>query len=69
MKTKFVLTGILGIALLAMAAPHTWTFKQGGTFEEIFFIRHGKSCNPQRRTNNIFQSQTFHRMTKLSLPK
>lgn len=33
MKTKFVLTGILGIALLAMAAPRTWTFTKGATFE------------------------------------
>ena len=37
MKTKFVFTGILGLALLAMAAPHVWTFKQGGKFEGDYF--------------------------------
>jgi len=37
MKIKIVLTGILGIALLAMAAPHTWTFKQGGAFDGDYF--------------------------------
>jgi hypothetical protein len=55
MKTKFVLTGILGIALLAMAAPHTWTFKQGGTFEGDYFSSGTEKVVIRKDgTNNIF---------------
>jgi len=56
MKTKIVLTGILGIALLAMAAPRTWTFKQGGTFEGDYYSS-GTSAVVVRKdgTNNIFK--------------
>jgi hypothetical protein len=55
MKTKFVLTGILGMALLAMAAPRTWTFKQGGTFEGDY-ISSGTSAVVVRKdgTNYTF---------------
>jgi hypothetical protein len=55
MKTKFVLTGILGIALLAMAAPRTWTFKQGGTFEGDYYSSGTEKVVIRKDgTNNIF---------------
>jgi hypothetical protein len=37
MKTKIVFTRMLGLALLAMAAPHVWTFKQGGTIAGDYY--------------------------------
>jgi hypothetical protein len=56
MKTKFVFAGILGMALLAMAAPRTWTFKQDGTFEGDYYSS-GTSSVVIRKdgTNKIFQ--------------
>lgn len=37
MKTTLVLTGIIGLTLLAMAAPHTWVLQNGTTFEGDYY--------------------------------
>lgn len=37
MKIRLALIVISGITLLVMAAPHVWTFKQGGTIEGDYY--------------------------------
>jgi hypothetical protein len=56
MKTKFVFAGILGMAFLAIAAPHTWTFQKGGTFEGDYFSSGTEKVVIRKDgTNNIFK--------------
>jgi hypothetical protein len=56
MKTKILFIVISGVALLTMAAPHTWTFKSGGTFEGDYFSS-GTNAVVVRKsgTNYIFK--------------
>lgn len=56
MKTKFCLLGIFALVTLAKAAPHTWTFQKGGTFEGDYYSS-GTTAVVVRKdgTNHIFQ--------------
>jgi hypothetical protein len=56
MKTKICLLGIFALVSLAIAAPHTWTFQKGGTFEGDYYSS-GTTAVVVRKngTNYIFK--------------
>lgn len=56
MKTKICLLGIFALVTLAIAAPHTWTFQKGGTFEGDYYSS-GTTAVVVRKngTNYIFK--------------
>jgi hypothetical protein len=56
MKTKICLLGIFALVPLAIAAPHTWTFQNGGTFEGDYYSS-GTTAVVVRKdgTNHVFQ--------------
>jgi hypothetical protein len=56
MKTKICLLGFFALVTLAIAAPHTWTFQKGGTFEGDYYSS-GTTAVIVRKdgTNHIFQ--------------
>jgi hypothetical protein len=56
MKTKICLLGFFALVTLAIAAPHTWTFQKGGTFEGDYYSS-GTTAVVVRKngTNYIFK--------------
>jgi len=56
MKTKICLLGLFALVTLAIAAPHTWTFQNGGTFEGDYYSS-GTTAVVVRKngTNYIFK--------------
>jgi hypothetical protein len=56
MKTIICLLGFFALMTLAIAAPHTWTFQKGGTFEGDYYSS-GTTAVVVRKdgTNHIFQ--------------
>ena len=56
MKTKICLLGFFALVTLAIAAPHTWTFQKGGTFEGNYYSS-GTTAVVVRKngTNYIFK--------------
>ena len=56
MKTKICLLGFFALVMLAIAAPHTWTFQKGGTFEGDYYSS-GTTAVVVRKsgTNYIFK--------------
>ena len=56
MKTKICLLGFFALVTLAIAAPHTWTFQKGATFEGDYYSS-GTTAVVVRKsgTNSIFK--------------
>ena len=56
MKTKICLLGFFVLVSLAIAAPHTWTFQKGGTFEGDYYSSGTTAVVVCKNgTNNIFK--------------